>query len=233
MDRLATFTDLVAVDLPGFGSSPMPGPKPESLSLDRLADDAVAVADALAWNGPVFLCGHSHGGGVAQTAAVRHPRRIAGIVLRMLALPGASAAVRAAGRLFASRSLRALNRHILKGFMTDIFSPEPVPASKVERELEVLCHRPEILQSMVHVALGRPCDQLLESAADIGCPALFLHGRDDALVPVACARAIHERIVAAGGESELRVIPDAGHMLLDYQAARVADAIRELVVVRS
>jgi pimeloyl-ACP methyl ester carboxylesterase len=57
---------------------------------------------------------------------------------------------------------------------------------------------PPILQSMVHVTLGQPCEKLSASASDITCPVLFLHGEDDALVPPRCARSIHERLMAAG-----------------------------------
>ncbi len=46
-----------------------------------IADHAVAAADALSWNEPFFIVRHSHGGGVAQAAAVKYPGRVAGIVL--------------------------------------------------------------------------------------------------------------------------------------------------------
>jgi pimeloyl-ACP methyl ester carboxylesterase len=200
-------------------------------------DDAVAAADALAWNEPVVLVGHSHGGGVAQTAAVRHPQRIAGVVLvatlgapahasyRLLSAPGAAAGARLAGAIFKSRALRPVAKRILRGVMKDIFSPEQVPSSKVEAELALFAARPEIVLSMVHVALGQPCQQLSASAPDIECPVLFVHGRDDALVPVSHAKAIHERLIGAGRRSEFLVLPDSGHMLIEFQAAAVADAI--------
>jgi pimeloyl-ACP methyl ester carboxylesterase len=109
--------------------------------------------------------------------------------------------------------------------MVDILSPEPVPDAKLDRELALLASRPEILVSMVHVTLGRPCVQLFESAPEIRCRTLFLHGRVDALVPAGCAKSIHERILNAGGRSQFHLLPNAGHMLIEYQAADVADVI--------
>lgn len=236
--RLAACADLAAIDLPGFGRSDRTGAGPEALNLDRLAEHALAALNALGWREPVFLLGHSHGGGVAQTVAASYPERVAGLGLmgtlggsvhasyRLLALPGAGAFVRAAGSMFRVHRLHPLSRLVLRSFMTDIFSPEPVPAARLERELALFAARPQILVSMVHVALGRPCAQLLARAADIRCPTLFIHGSQDALVPASCARALHDRIGAAGGGLPFELLLGAGHRLIDYQAAELADLIR-------
>lgn len=237
VSRLSGSADIAAIDMPGFGKTSRIDPTPESLSLDRLAENAISAADALGWREPFFLFGHSHGGGVAQTAAARHPDRVAGLVLigtlgaplhgsyRLLALPGAAALARVVGRMFRAKRLGPLNRAILRSVMSNIFSPEPVPVAKLDRGLALLASRPEILVSMVHVTLSRPCEQLFDSAPQIRCPTLFLHGREDALVPASCARSIHDRIVNAGGCSQFHLVPNAGHMLIDYQATALGDII--------
>jgi pimeloyl-ACP methyl ester carboxylesterase len=111
--------------------------RPESLNLDRLAEHAMAAADALGWRRPFFLIGHSHGGGVAQVMAARYPERVAGLVLvatlgapahakyRLLSLPFASAIARVMSRLFGVAVLRPLNRAIVRAVMSDLFSPQP------------------------------------------------------------------------------------------------------------
>jgi len=239
--ELSGIADVAAIDLPGFGQSSRPRADPDGMNLDCLADHAVAVADALAWREPFFIVGHSHGGGVAQAAAVRHPQRVAGLVLvatlggavhpsyRLLALPGAAVVAGMAGRLFGSGALRPLSRRVMRGIMKDIFAPEKAPAAKVENELARLAARPEILLSMVHVAQGRPCQQLLAAAADIRCPVLFLHGDADALVPAGCARVLHDRMVAAGGRTQFQLWPGSGHMLLHFQATQVGASIARFV----
>ena len=235
--RLSSAVDLAAIDLPGFGKTRRSGPSPESLSLDRLAEQAIFSANALDWRKPFFLVGHSHGGGVAQAAAARYPERIAGLVLiaslgapahgnyRLLSLPGAAAIARILGRIFRSKRLRPLSRAILGQVMSDIFSPERVPVEKLESELDLLASRPEILVSMVHVTLGRPCAQLLRSATEIRCPIQFIHGREDAVVPASRARSIHDLVVSARGRSQFQLVPGAGHMLIDYQASELAEII--------
>lgn len=82
---------------------------------------------------------------------------------------------------------------------------------------------------MVHVALGEPCELLADIAGQIQCPALFLHGEADALVPWGHAHAIHERITAAGGFSRWETVAGAGHMLIDYQASDLARRIQDSV----
>jgi pyruvate dehydrogenase E2 component (dihydrolipoamide acetyltransferase) len=237
--------DVAAIDMPGFGRSRRVDSSPESMSLDRLADHAISAANALDWREPFFLLGHSHGSAVAQTVAVRYPDRIAGLALlgslgatphanyRLMSLPGAATIARLAGRMFCSARLRALSRAILRRTMSTIFSPDPVPPEKLERDLALLAESPEILLSMVHVTLGRPCAQLLRRAPEIRCPTLFLHGRDDALVSASRARAIHDRIVNAGGRSQLELVPRAGHMLINYQANQLVEIIhRSLLAPR-
>lgn len=231
---LASTTDVAAIDLPGFGHSARPRAGRSALSLDELAATVVAVADALSWHAPLFVAGHSHGGGVAQTLAAQHPSRVAGVMLlgtlgspahhsyRLLSAPGAQAVARAFGALLRPHWLRPVVRRVMSTVLRDIFAPELVSAARAARELEQLAARPEVLASMVDVALGRPCDRLLAGASSIRCPVLFLHGELDQLVPSGCARTIHREIERAGGHSRFEMLHGAGHMLLEFQATEVA-----------
>lgn len=237
MPALAQVADVAAIDMPGFGGSSRPSPRSERLSLDHLAEHALAAANALSWTEPVVLIGHSHGGGVAQVAAARHPDRVAGVVAlatlgspahksyRLLSLPGVRVVTHAAGWVLQAKPLRGVTRLIMRAVMKDIFSPEPVAAERVTRELEALAANPSILTSMVDVTLGRPSEQLRTSVANIQCRVLFMHGERDSLVPVQYARTLHDLIRSAGGRSEMLVLPAAGHMLIEFQASEVLKQI--------
>ena len=232
--HLANVADVAAFDLPGFGSRL---PAERDLSLNALAAGALAVADALGWKAPFFIVGHSHGGGVAQVIAARRPERVAGLVLlgslgfpahpsyRWLSLPGAALVMRAVGRLLQSKRFHSLGRCILRRVLSDIFAPERVPAARLARELAYFSERPDVLVTMQRLALGRPCQELFTSAPNIRCRVLFLHGRDDKIVPVGRARAIHERIEQRGGASRFEVLEHAGHMLIEFQATEIAASI--------
>lgn len=76
-EALGPGISLVAPDLRGRGASAtLPGP----FGMAAHADDVVAVADHLGVERFV-LAGHSMGGYVGNTAAVRHPERVAALVL--------------------------------------------------------------------------------------------------------------------------------------------------------
>jgi len=235
--RLGSVADVVAIDLPGFAKSPRLGPGARSMSLECFAGYAVAAREALGWTEAIFLVGHSHGGGVAQAAAALWPASISGIVLlgtlgypahssyRQLSLPGVAQVARLLVRGMNSSALRPIIRFALHAAMRDVFAPQIIPTGRVERELTLFTERPEILRSMVEVALGHPCERLLDWASQGRCPALFLHGQDDRVVPWRCAKSIHERMIRSGRHSTFETVAGAGHMLLEVQAQAVAERI--------
>lgn len=70
---------VVAPDNRGHGSSSKPSAESD-YSFEVFASDVLALADALNWDRFVLL-GHSMGGMVAQTVALRAPQRLRGLIL--------------------------------------------------------------------------------------------------------------------------------------------------------
>ena len=66
----------VVWDMPGYGNSPAP----EELSFEMMADSVATLLEHLGESQAVVL-GHSMGGMVAQTVALRHPNRVRALVL--------------------------------------------------------------------------------------------------------------------------------------------------------
>jgi pimeloyl-ACP methyl ester carboxylesterase len=241
---LSQIADIAAFDFPGFGRTARTDRSSAALSLDRLAELSVAVADALGWHQPIYLVGHSHGGGVAQVVAAHYPARVAGLVLLatlgtpahpelwLTSLPGAEISVKFWRWVLRSPRHRPWFARLLARAMKVIASPDEMPVERVERELAIFAARSEILLSIVHASRGKPCERLFRCAPLIRCPVLFLHGAKDALLPPQYARNIHERIIQAGGHSEFRLIPNAGHMLPEFQAAVVVENIARMLGAR-
>jgi pimeloyl-ACP methyl ester carboxylesterase len=73
---------VVAVDLPGRPSNPMP---PDKVSLDLYRDTVVKAINAA--NGPVVLCGHSFAGIVISSVAEAEPKKIKTLVYLAAYLP--------------------------------------------------------------------------------------------------------------------------------------------------
>lgn len=84
LDRLGDRLRLVYYDHRGHGRSDREAT--ELLSLEQLADDADALADHLG-AAQVLVVGHAHGASVALELALRHPERVAGLIL-VAATPG-------------------------------------------------------------------------------------------------------------------------------------------------
>jgi len=78
LDPLTARLQLVYFDHRGNGRSGRPSV--ETITMEQLADDAVALAGQLGFDRFVVF-GHSYGGFVAQELAIRHPDRLLGLVL--------------------------------------------------------------------------------------------------------------------------------------------------------
>jgi len=78
MNHIAAQHCAIAFDRRGHGESDVP--RNSDYSVDRSADDVLAVADALNLDRFV-LVGHSGGGAIAFAFAAQHPERVAGLLL--------------------------------------------------------------------------------------------------------------------------------------------------------
>src|SRR5262245_57685940 len=80
LDGLAGAARVVALDLPGCGETPPRGDGFTASTMDELADEVLALADALGF-ARFVLGGLSMGGYVALALARRHPGRLLGLAL--------------------------------------------------------------------------------------------------------------------------------------------------------
>ncbi len=71
---------LIAVDLPGFGGSPLPEPAPDLLSVEQIADALAELLVREGWDGAV-VGGVAFGGYSAIELAARRPDLVSGLVL--------------------------------------------------------------------------------------------------------------------------------------------------------
>ncbi len=202
---LETQQQIVRFDCRGFGGSP---PGDGLLTMERIADDAVALLDHLGISRPV-VCGLSMGGYAAFAMVRRHPDRLRALVLADTRAGADGAEARKRRSALAERVRREGVAPAAEAFV-----PSLLGATSQAR-------RPDLVQHVRDLILGTSqrgiCDALAGLAAradsmatlrEIRVPTLVVCGEEDTLTPVAEA----ETMVAAIPGSRLAVIPEAGHL---------------------
>jgi pimeloyl-ACP methyl ester carboxylesterase len=209
-DALAAHRHVVVFDHRGHGESDAPT-SPADYTLDRLALDTLAVADAVGAE-RFQLLGHSMGGMVARRIVLAHPERLDALVLMDTSpgpVPGLDGEILEMGAVIAlTDGMDELKR------IMDAFSPLGTPA--YERLMATRPGYPEFndrkwatLSATMWATLGRAIrdqpDELAALAA-VRCPTLVIVGEQDEPF----LRVSREMAATIPG-AELVVVPDAGH----------------------
>ncbi len=226
---LADAVRLIVPDQRGFGASG--GSLPESI--EQLADDTVALLDALHVSGPAVVGGVSMGGYVAQHIAARHPERVAAVILADTKLEADTAEARA-GRTDLAAKVGRLGQSILADAMIPRLLPDAaagpvtVDRERVESALRrmILAQPVATIQAALSALGDRP--DMTEAMRHLRVPALLVSGAEDAITPPACLEAA-EAIIP---QAKLLIVPAAGHLTpLEQPAvfnAAVLEFLREL-----
>jgi len=224
---LAGLGRVFALDLPGFGASPLQGRRATMMalrrSLHRFVDEIVSE--------PVFLVGSSMGGALAVLEAALEPSWVQALVLSGSALPHAAPSWRHPslattfafyevpflGELAADERVRRLEpeRLVRWGLRFTTADARSVPEEIVRLHVEgVREHQrdpeggkafAEATRSMLR--LGRLQDVAARTVANVACPVLLMHGRQDHLVPARDAEDALRRNPTWRG----RILPGVGH----------------------
>jgi len=209
-EPLAEHLRLIMPDQRGFGGSRAAG---GPASIEQLADDAVAVLDALHVDEPAIVCGCSLGGYVAQHVAARHPTRVRSLVLVDTKLEADTAEARAARADLAAR-VRRLGTEIVADAMVPRFFAPVTAADAVphRRRIEALLHglivgqEVETIVAALAALAARP--DMTEAMRRVAVPALLVVGADDQITPPECL----VRAAAIMPQARLLIVPQAGHM---------------------
>lgn len=206
---------VITIDLPGHGKSRGAGQQ----SIPAYADQ---VHNLLAQLGlpECVLVGHSLGGAVALTIALKYPRQVAG-----LGLIATGAYMGVDGDLLQELSNPVTASCGLRKLEALSFSPhtDPVLVGRVMRGLRDV--RPSLL-----LADWLACSNfdLREMVSQIQAPAWVACGTDDRITPLGYAHFLATTLPAA----ELQMFPHAGHMLIQEQAGAVAQGLGDFLTGR-
>lgn len=209
---LAEHVRLIVPDFRGFGGS---GGEPESIA--QLADDVVALLDALHVSGPAVICGVSMGGYVAQHVAARHPDRVAAVVLVDTKLEADTAEARAARADLAAKVGRVGQAILADAMIPRLFAVPATTAdagAKARRAENVAAvdgmirrQRVATIQAALAALGARP--DMTEAMRLLDVPTLLVVGAEDQITPPACLEAAEAIIPNA----RLLIVPHAGHLV--------------------
>ncbi|MCZ7570521.1 MAG: alpha/beta hydrolase [Ardenticatenaceae bacterium] len=201
----------LAPDLPGHGRSAGPGRQ----TVEAYTEVMMALIRTLDLT-EVTVIGHSMGGAIALTMARQAPETVA-----RLGLVGTGARLR-----------------VRSDFLAGLLAADPAP---VIRQIALASYHPgapeaQIAQTARELAATDPrvyhgdfsaCDafDLMDRLEAIAQPALVLTGTEDRMTPPKYAHYLAERLPNA----TLRLVPDAGHMVMLEQPAAVAEALRQFL----
>ncbi|WNJ20466.1 alpha/beta fold hydrolase [Pontibacter sp. G13] len=227
----------IAIDLPGYGQSTQ---RAHAGSMDWYADRVLEFLDSMEIESPV-LFGHSMGGQIAVTVALKQPERIQQLVL-----------VAPAGfETFTEQEGAAI---------MGVTTPEMVEATP-ESQIRInfglnFSNMPEDVEAMIQdrFALKRTSDfkaytQVISNSVKgmlggpvfdrlgaLKIPVLAVYGAEDQLIP---NRYLHptlttEQVGQAGvdalGDGTLVMLPNAGHFAMYEQAAAFEEAVLEFLI---
>lgn len=228
---------VVVVDRPGQGYTTRPEDRawtPEAQA-DLLAKalTRLRIADAI-------VMGHSWGALVALALAVRHPARVAGLVLASgyyFATPRldvplmSSAALPLVGDLGRHTVLPLIGRAMWPAVMRRLFGPARVPPRFAQAFPKWLALRPAQLRAVAEdtAMLPAAAERLAPRASEIAAPVAIVVGRDDRLVDAdRQSRRLHREYMP---HAALHVVPGAGHMVHHTDGAAVMRVLDELANV--
>lgn len=214
----------IAIDAPGFGSSPVPEGEP---ALEVAADGIAATLDELGIE-RVVLAGLSMGGYLAMAFAERHPERLAGIALldtKATADPeaarenrlriaaqaeqtGSSDPVAGMWEVLLGESTRAGDPEIVAQTQEWLAAAPPAGITWGQRAMAARPDRVAVLESLV-------------------IPGLVIRGDEDVLCAPEDAATMVAALSTGADAAQLVTVEAAGHMSAVEEPETVTDALVE------
>jgi len=235
-----------ALDLPGFGFSPVPADGDYSLAA-RAAAVIALIEQRASW--PVHLIGNSMGGAIATRIAARRPDLVRTLTLvspalpdlrpRMLPMRLALVSAPGLGRLIMTKMQQLPAEQRTDMTIMDLYANPGLlrPERRAEAIAEVvrrdgLGYASEALigsgRALVGEYIRRGPGSLWRDAALVPAPTLVVHGSHDRLVnPVTAARAAR-----TFRDCRVVVLPRIGHVAMMERPDLVAAEIREFLAAR-
>lgn len=222
-EALSAHARVVAPDLRGFGESSF---EERAMDIESYAEDIRELLEALDIHEPAVVCGLSMGGYVALAYLRRFPEHVAALVLANTKM-GPDSIEGKAGR---DRSI-ALAKEKGAAGIAEVMLPKMLApqnyAAKPElvervRAIMLTASVPGIIAALTAMR-DRP--DSTGTLLEFSTPTLIITGADDQLIPVSESEAMKQ----AARNSQLVILPDAGHLSCMEQPEAFNHALAEFI----
>jgi len=199
--------DAIALDLPGFGSSP---PPPSGWGSPEYAECVARVLDNM--GRPLVILGHSFGGRIALHLATARPDAVAGMVLTGVPLRRPTTPHRPP---LAFRTARFLHR-------IGLLPEQRMEAMRRRYGSSDYRAAEGVMRQVLVKVVNETYDEIISA---ISCPVTLVWGEDDDVAPLWVARsAVHEF-----PQATLVELPGAGHLTPLSAPSALRDAVSALL----
>lgn len=204
--------DVYAIDLPGHGRS-------EGGSIRDVSEYAEVVSRWMenAWVDKAVLVGHSMGGAIAQTTAIKNPEKITGLVLVSTGMKLPVNAELLEALKDGEKQEEAVRKIVGWSFMRG--TDEKILS---EAEKQLLRNREGVLYGD-YLACSK--FDLREKVGEINTPTLSVCGEKDIMTPIKFSEGLQEQIRG----SKMEIVPETGHMLPLENAQGLAKLIQKFI----
>jgi pimeloyl-ACP methyl ester carboxylesterase len=216
----------------GYSPGARPDPtEPANYHVDRLMDDAMAIAGALRYGNARFhLVGHDWRGSISWSLADRYPQRIASLTVlsrphpnafnRALQMPDGEQARRSKHyKAFLEPDAADVVLADNAKWLRDRLAANGVPATAIERHLSILGNKPAMEAAL---AWYRARGAVRGRLGLIRVPTLFIWGDADDTVGRPAAEGTIDFVVAP---YRFEVLPGVGHFAADQSPDRVNELL--------
>jgi pimeloyl-ACP methyl ester carboxylesterase len=187
--------------------------------IGALAEDVLAAVP-----GPFVLAGLSLGAVVGFEVLRRAPRRVAGLCVMATNAGAPRPEQYAAWQAMDGLIEAGRFEDVVERTLPDMF-PDRRPAPEDARRYRAMAHAVGAAAARAQLAAQATRRDAADVLRTVHCPTVVLAGARDTL----CPPAFHEAIADAVPGAELRLLPDAGHLLPWQRPDAVTAALRELV----
>jgi pimeloyl-ACP methyl ester carboxylesterase len=213
---------LIAVDMPGFGQTPLPEPAPDVMTVAELAESVAALIVAEGWEQPV-VGGVAIGGYVAIELAVRHPELVGALVLMGPKPAPDSPKVAPQREETAQLALTQGSTVVADELHAKPLGPQADGAVKAQMHRMIAEADPRAIAALVRGIAQRP--DPAPALPSLVMPALVIAGEVDPFSPLDDVKRVAELMPNA----ELVVLKGIGHMAPVEAPMAVSRAIAAFV----